>query len=475
MGSFLYITMKKDKRFKLMIKEAENDMFLLQKEAFALQTELNAAAGMAAELKSLKEQWLIKERLLRLLATRSSKKCSTEIKLLRVTASSHIMRNKKAAKAPVILSCTSKAHPLQDVLKNVKFRRATFNRWLSKSSYSLSEEALVAHKQSFVLLQDIEILAKRVKKMLKMRQEVTGLKKALGDIVEFLESNQSSVSRWCSTLTSSFETLKPYFPEERAKVKNTDIERVSDFLITPYNVLKTQEELLNNDINTESGRGSYQGDCENRVTNVQEVIPALQSAIVINDDDIEAILEDCQIDFPNRNLDKVSIPFDYVDCTEMNYSFDLDFFITSSNKEIEVQKAADTCNYEKDNTQFKSDARGTLLTLSAYEDVSFTACQLTADSSTVARKQTFTCDTKVCNLPEDHASVDENVVVIQPLVQEACDLTTGSWHRRHPFLERSKHDDGDILIWEEWTKINQVLSDDTATESLARIYTDTQV
>jgi hypothetical protein len=456
--------MKKDERFKLLIKEAENDLFLLQKEALALQTELDAAAGTEAELKILKEQWLKKEQLLRFLAIRSSKKCSTKIRLLRITATSHIMRTRKAAKTPVILSCTSKTLPLQDVLKGVKFRRASFNRWLSNSPYSLSEEALIVHKQSFVLLQDIDILANRVKQILKMRQEVKGLKKAVGDIVKFLESNQSLISPWCSTLTSSWEILKPYIPEECAKEKNTDVKSVSNFLNIPNNVLKTHEEILSNDINTGSGRGSYQGDYETRATNVPEVIPALQNEIMITDDDIEAILRDCETEFPNRNFDEVSIPFEYVDCTENNSSYDCDSFISSTDKETEVQKAADTCNYEKDNTQFRSDARGTLLAFAACEDVSSTACQLTAYSSTVTRKEACTYNTNVCNLPEEHASVDESDVFIHHSMQDACDLSTDFLSWLDPFSERSKHDDGDILSLEEWAQMNQVLSNETATE-----------
>jgi hypothetical protein len=417
----------------------------------------------------------MKEKLLRFLAIRSSKKCSTKIKQIRVTARSHIMRNKKAAKTPVILSCTSKTLPLEDVLKDVKFRRASFNRWLSNSSYSLFEEALIVQKQSFVLLQDIDVLAKSVKKVSNMKLEVIGLKKAVSDIVKFLESNQSLISRWCSTLTSSREGLKPHFPEECAKVKNTNVKSVSNFLNTRNNVLKAQEGALNNDITTESGRGSYEGNYEKRVTNVPEVLPALQNAIMITDDDIEAILRDCKTEFPNRNFDEVSIPFEYVDCTESNTSHDWNSCITSTDKETEVQKAADTCNYEKDNTQFRSDARGTLLAFAAYEDVSSTACQLTADNSTVTRKQTCTCNTKLCNLPEEHASVDENDVVIHHLVQEACDLSTDPWSWLDTFLERNKHDDGDILSLEEWIQMNQVLSNDTATDSLARIYKNTQV
>jgi hypothetical protein len=446
--------MKKNKRFKLLVKEAENDLLLLQKEAFALQTELDAAAGTEAELESLKEQWLMKERLLRFIATRSSKKCSTKIKLLRVTARSHIMRNKNIAKAPIILSCTSKTLPLEDVLKDVKFRRASFNRWLSNSSYSLFEEALIAHKQSFILLQDIDILAKRVKKILKMRQEIICLKKAVGDIAKFIESNQSLISRCSSTLTSSWEALKPHFPEECAKVKNKDVKSVSNFLNAQNNILKIQEEALNNDINTESCRSSYQGDYENPVANVPEVIPALQNAITITDDDIESILRDCITEFPNRNFDEVSIPFENFGYTEYNSSYDWDSFITSTDKETEVQKSADTCNYEKDNTQFRSGDGGTLLTLAAYEDVPSTSCQITVDSSRVTRKQTCTCNTKVCNLPEEHAGADENDVVIHHLVQEPCVPSTDSWSCFGLFLERSKHDDGDILSLEEWTQMN---------------------
>jgi hypothetical protein len=447
--------MKRDKQFKLRMKEAENDLLLLQKEAFALQTEVDTGAGAETELKSLKKEWLMKEKLLRFLATRSPKAYSKKIKLLRVTSKSHIIRNKKAAKIPpVILSCTSKTLPLQDVLKDVKFRRTSFNRWLSNSPYSLSAEALRVHKQSFKLLQDIDVLAKKLKKILKMRQEVIGLKKAVGDAVKFLESNRSLITHCCSTLTSSLGALKPHLSEECVKLENTDVISVLNVLNTQYDVLKAQEETLNNDVIVESGRSSYQGYYANRFTNVAGVIPALQNAITITDDEIEAILRDCETEFPNRNFDEVFIPFEDVDYTENNSSYDGDYFITSTDKETEVQKAADTCNYEKDSTQFRSCARGTLLPLAAYEDGPSTASQITTDSSTIKRKQTSTCNTKVCNLPEERTSVDENDMIIHHLVQETCDVSVDPWSWLDPFLERNKPDDGDILSLEEWILMN---------------------
>jgi hypothetical protein len=115
----------------------------------------------------------MKEQLLRLFAARSSTAYSKKIKLLRVTLKSHIMRSKKAAKiSAIILSCTSKTLPLPDVLKDVKFRRASFNRWLSNSPRSLHEEASIVHKQSFKLLQDIDVLVEEVKKFSKVIQGI---------------------------------------------------------------------------------------------------------------------------------------------------------------------------------------------------------------------------------------------------------------------------------------------------------------
>jgi hypothetical protein len=61
----------------------------------------------------------------------------------------------------------------------------------------------------------------------------------------------------------------------RTQNVKTDVKSVLNFLNTQNNELKAQEETLNIDTNTESGRGSYPGDYENRVTNVPEVILAL--------------------------------------------------------------------------------------------------------------------------------------------------------------------------------------------------------
>jgi hypothetical protein len=446
--------MKRNKQFKRLIKEAENNLLLLQKEAFALQTKVNAGAGIEAELKSLKKEWLMKEKLLRVLATRSPTAYRKKIKLLRVTSQSHITRNRKEAKIPpIILSCTSKTLPLQDVLKDAKFRTASFNRWLSNSPYSLFAEALRVQKQSFVLIRDIDLLAKKLRKILKMRQEVICLKKAIGDTVKFLKSNQSLISHCCSTLTSSWEALRTHFSEQCAKVKNTDVISDLNSLNTQYGVLKAQEENLNNDVIAETG-SSYQGDYANQITNVAEVIPALQNAIMVTGDEIEAILRDCETKFPNRNVDAAPTPFEDVDYRENNSSYDGNFFITSTDKESEVQKAAKTCNYEKDNKQFRSCAREIFLPLAAYEDGPSTACEITADSSTIKRKQTRTCNTKVHHFPEEHTSVDENDVVTHHLEQEACDLSEDPWSWIEPFLERNKPDDGDILSLEEWLQMN---------------------
>jgi hypothetical protein len=40
-----------------------------------------------------------------------------------------------------------KGNPLKDVLKDVKYRRASFNRWLNQSPPSQLQEALTVHKQ----------------------------------------------------------------------------------------------------------------------------------------------------------------------------------------------------------------------------------------------------------------------------------------------------------------------------------------
>jgi hypothetical protein len=55
--------------------------------------------------------------------------------------------------------------------------------------------------QAFQLLKDIDILVKKVQKISKMRQEVTSLKKAVDDVVKFLQSNKSLISYWFSKVS----------------------------------------------------------------------------------------------------------------------------------------------------------------------------------------------------------------------------------------------------------------------------------
>jgi hypothetical protein len=84
-------------------------LLVLQKEACALQADVDAGADIEAELKSLKQQWHMKEQALRMLATRNSMTWRKKVKQLRITLRSHIMKNKRVAKIPsVILSCTRK-------------------------------------------------------------------------------------------------------------------------------------------------------------------------------------------------------------------------------------------------------------------------------------------------------------------------------------------------------------------------------
>jgi hypothetical protein len=48
-----------------------------------------------------------------------------------------------------------------------------------------------------------------------MRQEVTSLKKAVGDTVEFLESNHSLITDFCSMVSARYILKRPpkmYFP-----------------------------------------------------------------------------------------------------------------------------------------------------------------------------------------------------------------------------------------------------------------------
>jgi hypothetical protein len=83
-------------------------VFLLQKEAFALQAAVDAGADMGAELETLKDQWFMKERMLRALATRNSIQCRSKIKKFRVKLKTYVTQKRRAArKLTEILSCTA--------------------------------------------------------------------------------------------------------------------------------------------------------------------------------------------------------------------------------------------------------------------------------------------------------------------------------------------------------------------------------
>jgi hypothetical protein len=448
--------MEKGKQFQLLMEEAEDDLLLLQTEAFALQTEVNAGTGIEAELQCWKQQWQMKEQIFRSLATKSPIALSKEMRLLRTNSKSYIMRIKKAAKIPpVIFSCTAKTLPLQDVLNDVQCRRASFSRWLSNSPYLLLEKELVVQKQAYMLLKDIDILVKKVNKISKMRKEINGLKKAVSDTGNFLENNKSLISRWCSILTTSWEALKPYFPEEHGNVTNADVKSVLNSNTTQNNSLKTQEETLNDATDIESGQGFYQKNLDNQFTNQPEVSSTLQNEIDITDDDIEAILRDIETEIAKRNFNETPLPSEGADYTNIDY--DWNSFVASTDTETKVQKAVDISNYE-DNINFGSGAREEIFPPFAYEDGSSALCQTTAENSTVKQKQTCACN-------------DE---IMHDLLQEAY-VSSDSLSWLDQLLERNEPDGGVIMNWEERPQIDEVLSNETTSESLPSIYTNTQL
>jgi hypothetical protein len=59
-------------------------------------------------------------------------------------------------------------------------------------------------------LQDTDMLVEIIRNISKMRQEEISLKKAVRDKKNPI-IQQNLVAHWCSTLTSSWEIMKPYF------------------------------------------------------------------------------------------------------------------------------------------------------------------------------------------------------------------------------------------------------------------------
>jgi len=72
-----------------------------------LQATIQTRADTESELKSLKEQWSMQNRILRTLATKSLVACRKETKQLREKLEAYVkLQRKKARKRPVIPSCT---------------------------------------------------------------------------------------------------------------------------------------------------------------------------------------------------------------------------------------------------------------------------------------------------------------------------------------------------------------------------------
>lgn len=55
--------------------------------------------------------------------------------------------------------------------------------------------------QAFKLLQDIDILVRKVQKISNIRQEVASLKKAADDALNFLQSNNNLIPYWFSKVS----------------------------------------------------------------------------------------------------------------------------------------------------------------------------------------------------------------------------------------------------------------------------------
>ena len=83
-------------------------LLLLQKEACALHAIVQTRADTESELKTLKEQWSMKQRVLRTLATKNSVEHRKRTKQFRERLEAYVrLQKKKARKATVIPSCTS--------------------------------------------------------------------------------------------------------------------------------------------------------------------------------------------------------------------------------------------------------------------------------------------------------------------------------------------------------------------------------
>jgi hypothetical protein len=183
---------------------------------------------------------------------------------------------------------------------------------------------------------------------------------------------------------------------------------------------------------------SHKEDDRNQVTNVPKEKPALQNASMSTVSDIDAVLEDYKIESPISEFDEDSPLSEIFDFKENNLSYDKDYPIELNDVKIDIH------NYEEDDTQLRSNARGALIPFYAYEDGPYSAV------NSINSKQTCTFQMKECNLPAEHTSDNETAMVIHRSVQEACDHNTSPWPLTDQFLEGSKPNDDDIqpLNWE---------------------------
>jgi hypothetical protein len=113
--------MKGEEQFKVFMKQTENDLLLLDKEACVLQAEADVGAATEAQPLTLNQQRLMTEQIIRMLATVHSMTYSTNIKLLGVTSKPHIMRNKSVAtNNSSHFEFIFKNRPLHYILQDVK-------------------------------------------------------------------------------------------------------------------------------------------------------------------------------------------------------------------------------------------------------------------------------------------------------------------------------------------------------------------
>jgi hypothetical protein len=225
--------------------------------------------------------------------------------------------------------------------------------------------------------------------------------------------------------------------------------------------------------------GTYDRDDRNHVTNTPMTETVLQDTTNYSmgtDYDINTILEEYKTMPPISNFDDTCPLSVNLHSTENNSSHERDCSIISTDVKTEVQRTDDIFNRDKDYVRFGADAGGALISFAAYKDGSSSMCPKTTDKLTLrSTKNNSACHTMGCNSSEKCVD-DGKAVTTHFSAQETCGYSVDAWPWTDLCPPGNKfNDDIQIPTWEECVYMFNTLSNNTVNESVAMVYTNSQV